>query len=144
MSQNFIEELHARGFRLTPQRLLILDILRQAGCHLSPVEVYLQARESMPGLTEPTVYRTLAFLSGQGLAMPCHIGNGQLVYEYARHNHHHLICRACGHQQEVDQSALEPLYEQFRSTTGYSIDSVHVTFFGLCPACQRAAEEKMH
>ncbi len=136
MDNLLLTQLHAQGYRLTPQRYLILDILRQAERHLSPGEVYQQARQSMPGLTEPTVYRTLSFLSGQGLALAAHIGGGQLVYEYAAHNHHHLICRGCSQEHEIEHAVLEPLYAQFQESTGYCIDSMHVTFFGLCPECQ--------
>jgi Fe2+ or Zn2+ uptake regulation protein len=130
-------QLHARGFRMTPQRLAILRVLRESSGHLSPTEICQRARQILPGLTEPTIYRTLIFLAEQGLALPAHVGNGQLVYEIAGRDHHHLICRACGHAHEIDHSALVALYQQFQVTTGYQIDTVHVTFFGLCPACQK-------
>ena len=131
--------LHRRGFRMTPQRLVILRILDQAGRHLTPMEIYQQVQQEMPGMTEATVYRTLSFLSAQGLVLPAHIGNGQLVYEMAGHAHHHLICRNCGATQEIDHTLLQALYQEFQESTGYCIDSVHVTFFGLCPTCQQNA-----
>jgi Fe2+ or Zn2+ uptake regulation protein len=130
-------KLRAHGFRLTPQRLTILRILQESKRHLTPLDVFELASQAMPGLTEPTVYRTLAFLAEQGLVMAAHVGSGQLVYEFAEHSHHHLVCRACGGMKEIDHAALEPLYEKFQASTGYRIDSVHLTFFGLCPACQK-------
>jgi len=130
-------KLHSQGYRLTPQRLTILRILRDSGRHLTPVEVYQLAREAMPGLTEPTVYRSLSFLTAQGLVLAAHVGYGQLVYEIAEHSHHHLICRSCCKTREIDHAALAPLYQQFQDSTGYQIDSIHVTFFGLCPECQK-------
>jgi Fe2+ or Zn2+ uptake regulation protein len=132
-----ISGLRAQGYRLTPQRLAILNILRKSREHLSPSEIYQRAHQVMPGLTEATVYRTLIFLTEQDLVLAAHIGSGQLVYEIAEHNHHHLICRACGQTEEIDHSALETLYEQFEAHTGYRIDSIHQTFFGLCPDCQK-------
>lgn len=134
-------KLHSQGYRLTPQRLTILRILRDSGRHLTPVEVYQLAREAMPGLTEPTVYRSLSFLTAQGLVLAAHVKNGQLVYEIAEHNHHHLICRSCGKTREIDHAALAPLYQQFQDSTGYQINSIHVTFFGLCPECQKKIEQ---
>lgn len=136
MLEHDIDQLRARGYRITPQRLLILRLLHEASCHLTPLEIYQQAREELPGMTEATVYRTLTFLSEQGLALAAHIGNGQLVYEIAGRDHHHLICRRCGHAHEIEHSLLEALYQRFQSETGYQIDSLHVTFFGLCPGCQ--------
>ena len=51
---------------MTSQRLAILHVLRHAGTHLSPAEVYRLAKQEFPGLTEPTVYRTLEFLAENG------------------------------------------------------------------------------
>ena len=138
MNDLYTTQLRARGYRMTPQRLVILRILHDAGQHLSPLEVYQQARQIMPGLTEATVYRTLSFLTEQGMLLAAHIGNGQLVYEIAAHDHHHLICRHCGEAQEIDHELLRSLYIQFQLSTGYRIDSMHVTFFGLCPDCQKS------
>jgi Fe2+ or Zn2+ uptake regulation protein len=136
-SEPYSAHLRAHGYRLTPQRIAIFNILQDAGCHLTPGEVYARARALMPGLTEPTVYRTLNFLVEQGFALAAHVGSGQIVYEIAGRDHHHLICKACGHTYEIDHAALQALYEQFQENTGFLIDSVHVTFFGLCAECQK-------
>ena len=136
MNETDTTKLRERGYRMTPQRLAILRILQEAGGHLSPLEVYQRARAAIPGLTEATVYRTLIFLSEQGLLLAAHVGNGQLVYEMAERAHHHLICRKCGETREVDHALLEALYQEFQASTGYRIDKIHVTFFGLCPGCQ--------
>lgn len=137
MSHHLTEQLQAQGHRMTPQRAVILRIIEQAGAHLTAGEIYQRAKEALPEITEPTVYRTLAFLADQGLLMVAHIGCGQLVYEAAGHPHHHLICRACHHSLEVDHTLLEPIYQQLKASTGYHVDSLHITFFGLCPYCQR-------
>jgi Fe2+ or Zn2+ uptake regulation protein len=135
-ASHYTPELRARGYRMTPQRLAILHVLHHSGQHLSPTEVYEQASLNLPGLTEATVYRTLEFLAENGLARPAHMGHGHLVYEITGPVHHHLICRACSKTIEVEHAALNQLYKQLRLSTGYSLDSSHVTLFGLCPDCQ--------
>ena len=123
---------------MTPQRLAILHVLRHEGTHLSPTEVYQKARQELPGLTEPTVYRTLEFLAENALVRPSHSATGHLTYEIAGSDHHHIVCRSCGGEIEVDHALLESLYRLLETTSGYrSIDS-HVTFFGVCPGCQDA------
>ena len=129
-------QLRARGFRMTPQRLAILHVLRRAGIHLSPSEVYRQAKKDLPGLTEPTVYRTLEFLAANGLARPAHSGNGHLRYEIAGNDHHHVVCRLCGNEVQLEHDLLETLYHKLESTTGYLRIDRHMTFFGICPDCQ--------
>lgn len=135
MDSNF-SLLRNKGYRMTPQRRAILRILQESGRHLTPIEVFQTVQQELPGITEATVYRTLTFLTAQGLALAAHVGSGQLVYELAGHDHHHLVCRACGHTHEVDHTALCDLYQDLYKLSGYKIDTVHVTFFGLCPACQ--------
>ena len=127
--------LRSRGYRLTPQRLAILDVLRFANGHLTPSKIYQQVVEDLPGLTEATVYRTLNFLAEQGLVLVTHLGRGQLVYEIAGHDHHHLICKECGDMKEIDHLEIKALYDQFLEDTGYQINTIHTTFFGLCPDC---------
>ena len=121
---------------MTPQRMTILHVLRHAGGHLSPGQVYELSRREMPRLTEPTVYRTLEFLARQGFAQAAHVGNGKMVYELGEHNHHHLICRNCGGTVEIQHASLDNLYQQLEASTGYRLNASHVTLFGLCPECQ--------
>ena len=135
-SEAYAPQLRARGYRMTPQRLAILHVLHHSGKHLNPTEVYERARSQFDGLTETTVYRTLEFLAENGLARPALMGNGHLVYEIARHEHHHLVCRACGKETEVDHNLLKSMYQKLESTSGYKLTDSHITFFGLCPECQ--------
>ena len=121
---------------MTSQRLAILHTLRHAGTHLSPREVYRQAKQDLPTLTEPTVYRTLEFLAENGLARPLQTGNGQLMYEIAGNDLHHIVCRLCGDEMEVGHTLLGDLYQKLESTSGYVRIDSHMTFFGVCPNCQ--------
>lgn len=135
-SDQYSSKLRERGFRMTPQRMAILHALHQDGSHLSPTEVFARVSETLPGLTETTVYRTLEFLAKNGLARPAHVGNGKLVYEIAQADHHHLICRKCSGELQIDHAPLAMVYSELEAKSGFrSIDS-HVTFFGICPECQ--------
>jgi Fur family transcriptional regulator, ferric uptake regulator len=130
------QQIRDKGFRLTPQRMAIMDVLYAAGGHLSATEIYARVHVSAPGLTEPTVYRTLEFLSENGFALSAHVGGGKLVYQVAGHDHHHVICRECGVEMEVPHAQLEALYQHIEQSTGYRLTTSHLTFFGLCPGCQ--------
>lgn len=133
----YTPKLRARGFRMTPQRLAILHVLHHSGGHLSPGEVYRQATRDVPGLTEATVYRTLEFLAENGLARSAHMGSGHFVYEIARSDHHHLVCRKCGAEVQIEHTPLEQVYAELESSSGFRFIDNHVTFFGLCPECQK-------
>jgi Fur family ferric uptake transcriptional regulator len=132
----FADRLRKQGYRLTPQRLTILQILIDSGGHITPQQVFERAREVTSGITEPTVYRTLNFLSEIGFLMPNHAAGSALVYEVASELHHHLVCRKCGESLEIGPDSLEALYATLKRRTGYELDDRHITLFGLCPACQ--------
>lgn len=137
-TSEYAPQLRSRGYRITPQRMAILHVLRHSDRHLSPRDVYQKAKKDFPSLTEPTVYRTLNFLAKNGLARPAHTGRGRLRYELAQNDHHHIVCRACGSEVEVEHQLLENLYGKMESTSGYARIDSHVTFFGVCPKCQQA------
>lgn len=138
----YVPRLRSLGFRMTPQRMAILHVLHHEGKHLSPTEVYKKARLELPSLTEPTVYRTLEFLADIALVRPSYSSSGHLTYEIAKGDHHHIVCRECGGEIEVEHTMLESLYRLLENTSGYrSIDS-HVTFFGVCPKCQKKTNSK--
>ena len=101
------------------------------------LQVYEMARKEYPRLTEPTVYRTLDELAEKKFLLAAHVGNGKMVYELAEdHNHHHLICRNCHAEIHIDHIALETLFGELESSSGYRFIDSHVTFFGICPECQ--------
>lgn len=131
----YVPQLRARGFRMTPQRMAILHVLHHGGTHLTPSEVYARARHELPGLTEPTVYRTLDFLVENGLVRSSHAASGHHTYQIAGRDHHHLVCRVCGSEIEVEHSLLAGLYLTLERESGYRKIDSHMTFFGLCPAC---------
>ena len=137
-ASEYAPHLRSLGYRITPQRMAILHVLRHSDRHLSPRDVYKIAKKDFPRLTEPTVYRTLDFLAKNGLAHPAQTGKGRLQYELAQNDHHHIVCRVCGNEVEVEHQLLENLYGKMESTSGYARIDSHVTFFGVCPNCQKA------
>lgn len=127
------QTLRERGFRMTPQRLAILEALHHDG-HLSPAEVYASVRKT--GMTEATVYRTLDFLTENEIIFSAPNMNGHLTYELSGHDHHHLACRVCGAQVDLEPAVLQGALSKLERLTGYTLNAVHLTLFGLCPMCK--------
>jgi Fe2+ or Zn2+ uptake regulation protein len=132
----YTPQLRERGFRMTPQRMAILHVLLHEGTHLSPTEVFARAKKALPGLTETTVYRTLDFLCENGLVHSAALRGGHRVYEIFQQDHHHLICRKCGGELQIEHAPLEKVYAELEASSGFRFIDSHVTFFGLCPGCQ--------
>lgn len=141
LAADFVAHLHAQGYRLTPQRHLILEAVRQAGDHMTPEAVYQLVHRQNPAISRATIYRTLDFLCEMRLIHALYWG-GQMYYEIAdEHAHHHLVCRSCGAMDECEHELLQALFEAVEKKHRFTIDMDHVALFGLCRQC-RGSEKK--
>lgn len=124
-----------QGYRLTPQRQVILEAVRRAGDHVTPEQVYETVHAQQPAISRATIYRTLDFLCEQRLITAMHWG-GQMYYEIAGETpHHHLICRTCGGLEEIDRALIELLIESTLKKHRFTIDMDHIALFGQCRQC---------
>jgi Fur family ferric uptake transcriptional regulator len=136
-SQDYIHLIRARGFRATPQRQIILDVLRENEQHLTAEEIYQQVRLKTPTLNRATVYRTLDFLCELRLVVAADMGAGRWVYEMAGATpHHHLVCRTCGATMAISQEEVQGLYDRVLANHDFMIDMDHLALFGLCSQCR--------
>ena len=136
LTADFAVRLHAQGYRLTPQRQLILEAVRKADDHVTPEEVYERVHRRNPAISRATIYRTLDFLCEQRLIHALYWG-GQMYYEIADElPHHHLVCRACGGMIECEHDLLRLLFEAVEKKHHFTIDMDHVALFGLCQQCR--------
>lgn len=133
-------QIRERGFRLTPQRMAILNVLYDSDGHLTPTEIFERLLSPLPGATEPTVYRNLDFLRDNGFIRATSTANGRLEYEIVIYAHHHLVCKACGQEIEIKHEQLQPLYDRLEQFTGYRLAENHFTFMGYCPHCKEKGE----
>jgi Fur family ferric uptake transcriptional regulator len=134
-------QLRRRGYRLTTQRHLILDAIRKADKHVTPEQVYETVHKRNPAISRATIYRTLDFLCEMRLAVALRWGD-QTYYEIAGETpHHHLICRACGHIQELDPALVDMLTAAVAKEHHFKMDMDHMALFGLCKRCSTATRK---
>ena len=89
--------LKAKGYRLTPQRMLVIEALHNAEDHISAQEIYKQLHSRYPYSNISTVYRTLELMEKLNLVTETDFGEGRVRYHVAeKGHHHHLVCRRCG------------------------------------------------
>ncbi|MBI4772507.1 MAG: transcriptional repressor [Chloroflexi bacterium] len=143
MSHNqteFARLARAQGFRVTPQRQMILDSVCEGGGHCTPEDIYERVRRRAPAVNRATVYRTLEFLCDLRLVVAIQIGR-QMLYEVAGEQaHHHLVCRNCNRLQDLDCEAVAALCERVTRERGFVVDMEHLALTGLCRTCREAGE----
>lgn len=131
-------ELRARGYRLTPQRQLVLEAVGEIG-HATPEEIASAVRKTASALNISTVYRTLELLEELGLVRHSHLGHGAPTYSLAAQDDHvHLVCRGCDGVQEVSAELVSDVVATLAADEGFVVDVGHSTLFGRCRKCHNA------
>jgi Fur family ferric uptake transcriptional regulator len=128
-------DLRARGYRLTPQRQLVLEAVDKLE-HSTPDDILAEVRRTAGGVNISTVYRTLELLEELGLVSHAHLGHGAPTYHLAdRHDHMHLVCRDCSDVIEAELAVAGAFVDRIRETFGFDTDMKHFAIFGRCAKC---------
>lgn len=138
-----LDDLRVRGYRLTPQREMIVEAIAHAGRHVTAEEVFGQVHAHTRAVNIATVYRTLDLLSELGLVSRGDLGGGKVSYAALSHGPHcHLVCRTCGRVIEADSELVADLDERLQEACGFSPDLGHFVMNGVCAECQGEAESQ--
>lgn len=138
------KQLHAKGYKLTPQREATLTVLiEREEDHLSAEEVFLLVKEKAPEIGLATVYRTLELLCELNVVDKINFGDGVSRYDLRKegidHFHHHLVCMECGDVEEIIEDLLEDVEKIVETDWNFQVKDHRLTFHGICYQCQKAA-----
>ena len=135
----FGRQLRDNGYRLTPQRLMILEAVAEQAGHLTVEDIHERVVQQYPEISLSTIYRTLETLRGLGLVTQTDMGNGREEYHFAEQaHHHHLVCTACGKVQDLDQCAIADVMRELSEATGYQVEGHWLELYGRCAGCRVA------
>jgi Fur family ferric uptake transcriptional regulator len=140
---DYDKRIREQGYRLTPQRQIIMDALCAIGEHATAGQVYDHVHAATPSIDRATVYRTLHFFRDLRLVVATEIG-GEMLYEIAGETpHHHLICHVCGSEQLLSDQHLHDLVEHLQQEHGFTAEINHLVIPGICRDCAgRTTEDR--
>jgi Fur family ferric uptake transcriptional regulator len=136
-------ELNERGWRLTPQREVILQVFQKLpeGNHLSAEDLYNVLQGQGEGISLSTIYRTLKLMARMGILRELELAEGHKHYELNQpypHHHHHLICVRCNKTIEFKSDSILKVGSKTAQKEGYHLLDCQLTIHAICPACQRS------
>jgi Fur family ferric uptake transcriptional regulator len=135
-----VQALKGMGYRMTPQRMMVVEALHDTDKHVSAEEIYAKVKAKYPYANISTVYRTLELLSELGLVNEISLGDGCVRFHPAeKGHHHHLVCQKCNSIIDLPESALAPLEDILSEKHRFKADLKHTAVFGLCSKCQSKA-----
>ncbi|HEX5482444.1 MAG TPA: Fur family transcriptional regulator [Terriglobia bacterium] len=140
---SLLDQLAAKGFRLTSQRKVLVETIQQASKHLDAATLLSLARKREPLINRATVYRTLELLKKLQLIDELdlmHLEGEKHFYEIRTDRQHvHLACCRCGAIAEFDSGTFDRLKREISEQTGFEIQVARLEVGGRCRACSGAA-----
>jgi Fur family transcriptional regulator, ferric uptake regulator len=139
-----LNEVEAKGVRLTAQRRALIETIQRADSHLDAATLLSRARQVDPNIDRATVYRTLELLKRLGLIDELdlmHLNGEKHYYEVkTQKDHLHLACFRCGEIEELDSPTFQRLKREIAAQNNFTIQVMRLEVGGVCRRC--AAQQK--
>jgi Fur family transcriptional regulator, peroxide stress response regulator len=129
-----VHALREKGHKLTPQRLLIIDILAKSKSHPSARTILQQVREKAPKVSTSTVYYTLNLLKRHNLVKELDFYDMENRYEANIGDHLNLVCLSCGKIQDFMED-LTVSSRKIKEHTGFQVQETRLEYYGFCQDC---------
>lgn len=130
--------LRAAGLQVTAQRVAVYRAVQESP-HAIADEIALNVRQELGAISRQAVYDALNAMSELGILRRIQPAGSAARYEQRVDNHHHLACRSCGSVTDIDCAVGEAPCLTPQKDHGYQIDEAEVTYWGICPSCQKNA-----
>jgi Fur family ferric uptake transcriptional regulator len=126
------------GHRITPQRQMLLDLLRNHKTFLDAEQIYALAAKHEGDTSLATVYRTLQLFVELGLVEARYL-DPEHKREYYRvaggAEYHYLTCRGCGKMVPIDPEIIQDVSLQWANQHGLTLITAHACYTGYCEEC---------
>ncbi len=131
-----------RNLRMTRQRRVILETLRENNTHPSADEVYEMVRRKLPRISLGTVYRNLEILSELGEIQKLELSGSLMRFDGVPEKHYHIRCINCDRLDDAPLGSLDNIEEKLLGATEYKVMGHRLEFMGLCPHCLEKAASR--
>jgi len=132
-----VQKLREKGYKVTPQRRAILEVLLQSKQPPKALEVLVNVRKNFPDISLDTVYRNLNMLTELGVANVINLRGGEASrFELERgQHHHHLVCLKCGIAICLDFCPMDDRDVKAAEKHGFVLAGHVVELYGYCSRC---------
>ncbi len=139
MSETYLKDalatLRESGVRITPQRHAILEYLISSEAHPTADEIYRALEDDFPNMSVATVYNNLKVFLNTGLVKELTYGDSSSRFDFASHDHYHIICDECGKIVDFHHPGLQEVEHLASHMTGFKVNSHRLEVYGTCPEC---------
>jgi Fur family transcriptional regulator, ferric uptake regulator len=140
---SLMDELIARGVRITAQRRLLVGIIQDSSRHLDAATLLEIAKKVDPSIDRATVYRTISLLKDRGLIDELdlmHVEGEKHYYEAKTDRDHcHMTCFRCKAVMEYTSPSFDRLKHEIARRGDFLIRVARLEVGGLCKRCRKTS-----
>ena len=133
LDEHLSKQLSTSGFRFTPQRQHVYDVLIEERDHPTAEEVFIRAKREMPEISMATVYNCLDALVQSGMARQVNADRGATRFCPNMREHCHFYCYTCAKVFDIDLTSEGPT--GITLPKGFKAARFEIAIHGLCAKC---------
>ncbi|SCY94612.1 transcriptional regulator PerR [Alkaliphilus peptidifermentans] len=133
--ETLVRTLKDNRCKITPQRLAVYHVLKDNKNHPNAEAIFKMLEPSYPTISLATVYKSLELFADLGLIQVINLGENSFRYDPNPQIHPHIICTKCNKVEDLSEDYFKDLVSTVASIANYTITKQHLSFYGLCPAC---------
>ena len=128
-----VQAIRGRGGKVTPQRMMIWQLLEGDTSHPTAEAVYARVRATLPTVSLTTVYKTLNELVAIGELRRFDL-HGKSHFDPNTEEHAEIVCLGCDRVLDLPHTAPAALPQ----VADFTVVGQAQTFYGYCARCQEA------
>jgi len=129
-----VELLRERGLRATSQRMIILDVIEEAG-HIDIDTLYESLRKVIPSISLATVYKNIHSLVDAKILQEVRVRDKKIMYEVNYNNHVHFVCEKCGNVEDMEMDA-STIFNLLKQLSNRDVHEQQIILYGNCKSCE--------
>jgi Fur family peroxide stress response transcriptional regulator len=133
--EQIVTSLRDEGFRITPQRIAIVDYLLKTEDHPSADLIHKVVRKRYPMVSLSTIYKTLDLLKEKKLVNEIEV-EGETRFDAHTDEHVNLVCMKCGRIDDLDEESLREIQVKAAKKSKYLILKSNFELHGYCSSCK--------
>lgn len=134
-----IKKFKEMGVSVTPQRMAVIEFLKNNHKHPTADDIYTAIRKKYPSLSPATVYSTLELLKKAGEIQELSIRRDKACFDPKPHPHHHFLCQNCGKIWDIEVNC--PVLKK-GTIKGHRVEEIQAYIYGTCSECLKKPKKK--
>jgi Fur family transcriptional regulator, peroxide stress response regulator len=127
------DSLTARGLKITPQRIAVLDALNKLKGHPSAEKIISYIQKNHPNIASGTVYKILDMFIEKGMIKKVKTDMDSMRYDSILEDHHHLYCSKTEQIEDYFDDELSNLIERYfkkKKIPNFIIEDIKLQLIG--------------